>query len=74
MPNSTVQTDTKKMKRKIESPQGCYYYGLRLRIMESVFAHIKAIKKMNRFTLRGEKKVDIQRKLFCIVFNIAKNH
>jgi hypothetical protein len=27
---------------------------------------------MNRFTLRGQRKVDIQWKLYCIVHNIGK--
>jgi hypothetical protein len=27
---------------------------------------------MDRFTLRGKKKVDIQWKLYCIVHNIGK--
>ena len=41
-------------------------------IVEPVFANIKACKGMNYFTLRGEKKVNIQWTLFALVHNIEK--
>jgi transposase len=63
---------TDRMKEKIDSPQGRKTYGKRLGIVEPVFANIRARKKMNRFTLRGKVKVNIQWKLFCIVHNLEK--
>ena len=63
---------TQKMIRKIDSDRGRYLYSKRLAIVEPVFGQIKWAKKMNRFTLRSEKKVNIQWKLFCMVHNIGK--
>ena len=66
------------MKRAIDSPQGKALYGRRFATVEPVFANIRHNKKLNRFTLRGQKKVDIyarrgtQWKLFCLVHNIEK--
>lgn len=68
------ETFTAKMKRKIDSARGRYLYGLRLATAEPVFAHIRATKRLNRFTLRGKRKVDLQWKLYCLVHNIAKIH
>jgi hypothetical protein len=47
-------------------------YSRRQQIIEPVFSDITYCKRMNRFTLRGRKKVDIQWKLYCIVHNIGK--
>ena len=63
---------TDRMKEKIDSPHGRKTYGKRLGIVEPVFANIRARKKMNRFTLRGKVKVNIQWKLFCMVHNLEK--
>jgi transposase len=68
----TPDNITERMKEKIDSPQGRKTYGKRLGIVEPVFANIRARKKMNRFTLRGKVKVNIQWKLFCIVHNLEK--
>ena len=40
--------------------------------VEPVFANIRHTMRLDRFTLRGRQKVDIQWKLFCIVHNIGK--
>jgi transposase len=69
---SGQESYTEKMKRKIDSEKGRYLYSKRLAIAEPVFGQIKWAKRLNRFTLRGEKKVNIQWKLFCIVHNIGK--
>jgi transposase len=61
-----------RMKEKIDSPEGRKTYSKRLGIVEPVFANIRARKKMNRFTLRGKTKVNIQWKLYCIVHNLEK--
>jgi transposase len=61
-----------RMKRKIDSELGRYAYSRRLGIVEPVFGNIRHTKKLNRFTLRGKRKVDAQWKLFCLVHNIEK--
>ena len=60
------------MKRAIDSPQGKALYGRRFATVEPVFANIRHNKGLSRFTLRGQKKVDTQWKLFCLVHNIEK--
>ena len=61
-----------RMKRRIDSAEGRRRYGQRLATVEPVFANIRYNKQLNRFTLRGRKKVDTQWKLFCLVHNIEK--
>ena len=60
------------MKRAIDSPEGRALYGTRFATVEPVFANIRYNKGLNRFTLRGQRKVDAQWKLFCLVHNIEK--
>ena len=43
-------------------------------IVEPVFANICVQKRMNRFTLRSKRKVDVQWRLFALVHNIGKIH
>ncbi len=61
-----------RMKRAIDSERGRRLYGGRFATVEPVFANIRHNKGLNRFTLRGQKKVDTQWKLFCLVHNIEK--
>ena len=63
---------TDKMKQKIDTPEGRRTYSKRLGIVEPVFGNILACKKMDRFTLRGQTKVNIQWMLYCLVHNIEK--
>lgn len=63
---------TDEMKRKIDTPEGRKTYGKRLGIVEPVFGNIRACKRMDRFTLRGSIKVNIQWMLYCLVHNIEK--
>ncbi len=63
---------TDKMKRKIDSPEGRILYGRRFATVEPVFGNLRHNKQLNRFTLRGKKKVDGQWKLYCMVHNIEK--
>ena len=63
---------TDEMKQKIDTPEGRRIYSKRLGIVEPVFGNIRACKKMDRFTLRGQLKVNIQWMLYCIVHNIEK--
>ena len=61
-----------KMKRKIDDPAYRELYSRRQQIIEPVFADITYCKGMNRFTLRGVRKVNSQWQLYCIVHNIGK--
>lgn len=63
---------SQKMKAKIDSPAGREIYSHRLGIVEPVFANTSAHKGMNKFTLRGRIKVNIQWTLFIIVHNLSK--
>jgi len=60
------------MAAKIDSEKGRKIYTRRLAIVEPVFANIRTHKGMNRFTLRGKVKVNIQWLLYCMVHNIGK--
>jgi len=63
---------TDEMKRKIDTEEGRRIYSKRLGIVEPVFGNIRACKRMDRFTLRGHIKVNIQWMLYCLVHNIEK--
>jgi transposase len=63
---------TERMKRAIDSERGRRLYGGRFATVEPVFANIRHNKGLNRFTLRGQRKVDTQWKLYCLVHNIEK--
>jgi hypothetical protein len=43
-----------------------------LEIVEPVFGNIRAQKRLDRFTLRGKQKVNIQWLLYSMVHNIEK--
>jgi transposase len=60
------------MKRAIDSDEGRALYGQRFATVEPVFGNLRHNKQLNRFTLRGQKKVDVQWKLYCLVHNIEK--
>ncbi len=65
---------TEKMKRKLDTAIGRAIYGMRLAIGEPPFAHIRSILGLDRFSLRGKSKVNIQWNLYCIVHNLKKIH
>lgn len=67
-------TFTEKMKRKIDSAVGRYFYSKRLGTVEPVFANICSTIGLNRFTLRGKKKVSSQWLMYCMTHNIKKIH
>ena len=60
------------MKQKIDTVEGRKVYGKRLGIVEPVFGNIRVNKGLNRFTLRGLVKVNIQWIIYCLVHNIEK--
>ncbi len=68
------ETFTQKMKRKIDSVKGRLIYNRRLGTAEPPFAHIRSILGLDRFTLRGKRKVNIQWVLYCTVHNLLKVH
>ena len=68
----TAESFTDRMKRALDSPRGRELYGRRIGIVEPVFANLRHNKRLNRFTLRGQRKVDTQWKLYCMVHNIEK--
>jgi hypothetical protein len=63
---------SKKMREKIDDPVYRTLYGRRMQIIEPCFSDITYCKGMNRFTLRGKTKVNIQWLIFCMVHNIGK--
>jgi transposase len=63
---------TKEMAEKIDTEEGRRKYHQRIAIVEPVFANIKCMKGLDRFTLRGKIKVNIQWVLYCMVHNICK--
>jgi transposase len=63
---------TKIMIEKIESEKGRRIYPLRMAVVEPVFANMRIQKRLDRFTLRGRIKVNIQWLLYCMVHNIGK--
>ena len=63
---------TEIMRRAIDSERGRQLYGRRFATVEPVFGNIRHNKGLDRFTLRGQKKVDTQWKLYCLVHNIEK--
>jgi hypothetical protein len=63
---------TQRMIERFDTALGRFLYSRRLGIVEPVFANICHVRGLDRFTLRGRAKVDIQWKLFNMVHNIAK--
>ncbi|MEZ0122163.1 MAG: transposase [Candidatus Reddybacter sp.] len=61
-----------KMKEKIDSDQGRHCYSRCLGAVEPVFGNINTTKRLNRFSLRGKKKVNAQWLMYCMVHNIEK--
>lgn len=64
--------DTDWMKERVDSPEGKLIYSHRMSVVEPVFGNIESNKGLNRFSLRGKKKVQGQWQLYCIVHNIEK--
>lgn len=69
---SSPLSHTEAMKQRIDSPEGRKLYGKRMATVEPVFGNLRHNKQLDRFTLRGQKKVDTQWKLYCLVHNIEK--
>jgi transposase len=63
---------TSRMMAKIDSKEGRAIYDKRIGTIEPVFGNICYAMGMNRFTLRGKSKVNIQWVLYNIVHNLGK--
>jgi len=63
---------TERMKHAIDSLRGRRLYGRRIAIIEPVFANLRHNKRLDRFTLRTQPKVNTQWNLYCLVHNIEK--
>jgi hypothetical protein len=63
---------SKEMAAKMDTDRGREIYPHRMKIVEPVFANIRTQKRLDRFTLRGKIKVNIQWLLYCMVHNIEK--
>jgi hypothetical protein len=46
------------MRERIDSQLGREQYGQRFATVEPVFGNVRTNKRLNRFTLRGQAKVD----------------
>jgi transposase len=66
------ETPAQRMQRHVDSELGRERIGERFAIVEPVFGNLRYNKGLDRFTLRGRKKVDAQWKLYCLVHNIEK--
>ena len=66
------ETFSQKMIKKVETEAGRFLYGMRMGIVEPVFANVRHMMGLDRFTLRGRAKVNIQWLLFSVVHNIHK--
>lgn len=63
---------TEWMKKRVDSDKGKHIYSHRMSVVEPVFANITTNKRLNRFSLRGKRKVQGQWQLYCMVHNIEK--
>jgi transposase len=69
---SNAKPNTAWMKSRIDTEAGRAIYGRRMSVVEPVFANIAINKRLRRFSLRSQKKVNGQWQLFCLVHNIEK--
>jgi transposase len=68
------ETFSAKMRRKIDSIKGRLIYNRRLGIAEPPFAHIRSALGLDRFSLRGKRKINTQWLIYCLVHNLTKVH
>jgi len=69
---SAGRNHSQEMAAKMDTDRGREIYPHRMKIVEPVFANIRTQKRLDRFTLRGKIKVNIQWLLYCMVHNIEK--
>jgi len=66
------ETLSQKMIAKIDTPEARAISGQRLALGEPVFGHLRLQKRLDRLTVRGKGKVNIQWMLYCRVHHIEK--
>lgn len=66
------KTATDWMKKRVDSREGKVIYSHRMSTVEPVFGNIGTNKGLNRFSLRGKRKVQGQWQLYCLIHNIEK--
>ena len=70
--DAATETHTMRMQQRLDTPEGREQYGRRFATVEPVFGNVRYNKRLDRFTLRGRRKVNGQWLLFCLVHNIEK--
>jgi len=65
---------SRKMIAKMDTTVSRFLYGMRMGIVEPVFANLCHMLGLDRLTLRGAAKVNTQWGLFAVVHNIHKIH
>lgn len=68
------ENPSQKMIEKMEKAASRYLYSMRMGIVEPVFANLRHMLGLDRFTLRGARKVNTQWQLFALVHNLGKIH
>lgn len=70
--NKRAPNYTDWMKHRVDSDKGKQIYSHRMSVVEPVFGNIGTNKGLNKFSVRGKRKVDGQWKLYCMIHNIEK--
>lgn len=65
-------THLDRMRIIMDSDDGKQIYRRRMHTIEPVFGNICSNKRLNKLSLRGEKKVTAQWQLYCMVHNVEK--
>ncbi|MBI4424281.1 MAG: transposase [Elusimicrobia bacterium] len=69
-----LESFSRKMISKVETAAGRFLYSMRMGIVEPVFADLCHMLGLDRLTLRGTTKVNVQWRLFTVVHNLLKIH
>lgn len=67
-------TFSEKMISKIDTERGRHIYSKRVGVAEPPFAQIRHNMRLDRFSLRGKTKVNIQWLLYCMLHNMRRLH
>jgi transposase len=68
----TISPTAEAMREKLRDGPGRALYALRRTVVEPVFGQIKAVRRLNRFCLRGLAQVRAEWKLICLTHNLLK--
>ncbi len=71
-PIPKAATTKERMARKLLTIKGRCTYAKRKQIVEPVFGQIKELRRFNRFSFRGLKKVTAEWNLICLTHNLLK--